>query len=178
VKDLERIRVSKSWTERLALARGRLTGHRLEHWLEHAISAWRIFNSDIPNGSLSVRDLTKDMLLGFGADLARAAADGNSKLFRDFADAVDLRKSHVPFEDKLRAEIIRYCVPPTGSFTLREILAHLTARAVIRLGKPGPALTDEIANHKRHIRRVCRDLGIRVVGTPGRPKTRTKRPLK
>ena len=171
---LARIKKSKSWTERLALAKDRLPGTRFDIELPFLIGALQAHRNyspakrdlvKLPDGLPGLGALALITLSDFGVELATAVADGNSELFREWADAIDTWKSHKPFEDKLRAAIIRFCVPPQGVFSVRSIENHL-----VKVRLAAPALRyDEHDDLRRTIRKICAEANIRTDHKAGRP---------
>ena len=176
---LARIRASKSWSERLALARDRVPGTRFDWLIPHLLGALRSLEEHskprgkymLPSGQIDLAKMAKDDLAAFGQDLVSAIQTGNSKLFRDWSDAVEAWHGHKPMEDKHRAAIIRFCVPPKGEFTMRAIVAHLVEIGLVRRAlKSG-----EHDDLRRTIRRIASELGIKISGLSRRPSKTGRR---
>lgn len=119
------------------------------------------------NGQVDLAGLNVLTLYSFGADLAQAVADGNSDLFRQWADAIDQAKAFRPGHnrDRLRAELLLYCNPSRPSYSMRDIIAHLFSRGII---------TTKSHDDKRIIRRICAALNLPIKGVLGRPKKGTQ----
>jgi len=161
---LERIKKSKSWTERMKLARDHLPGTRLDAIFEQIMDTLRSMEESgyrpkgredhyiLQTGRIDIAAMNHDHMAAFGENFAIASKNGNSDLFREWADAVDAWHSHRPFEDKLRAAIIRFCIPPNGKFQMRDIIQHLRDKKII------PAVIKEsagLADIRRNVRRIC-----------------------
>ncbi|MEI8290665.1 MAG: hypothetical protein WCH99_14445 [Verrucomicrobiota bacterium] len=118
-------------------------------------------------GLIDIAGMNHDFMAAMGLDFAQAFKKGNSKFFREWADAVDAWNNHKPQADKLRLAIITFCIPPTGIFKMRDIISHLRAERLI------PESMKEsvgLADVRRNVRRICKELGIRIKGERGRPK--------
>jgi hypothetical protein len=113
-------------------------------------------------------------LLSFGMQMAKAVRDGNSTLLRNWADAIDEWHKHKCNPDPLRAEIIAYTAfhgsnaeleKPLSkrTFQVKDIVAHLKSKHM-----------DKGVHTARIVYRICKELGIRIHGTPGHPKTSAK----
>lgn len=171
---LQHIRQSKSWTERLALARDRLPGTPFDWLIPDLLGTVRSLDLHpwkrpksyfLPDDRIDLAALNRDDLAGFGEDLARAVASGNSQLFRDWADAVDAWHKHKPYEDKTRAALIRFCVPPSRKFSMRSVIAHLVQIGIV----PKAEKSEEHDGARRTVRRICAELQIRISGKAGHP---------
>ena len=172
---LNRIKKSKSWTERIALARDHLPGTKFDAFIInlldtlqscelHPAQKRKYFS---PKTGVDLAAMNTDTLAAFGEDLARAIQRGNSKLFREWADAVDTWHNHKPQADKLRTAIIYFCVPPKEKFKMRDIIQHLREQNLVpKTSKESVGLDDL----RRTIRRICKDFGIALGGKSGRPK--------
>lgn len=149
------------------------------------------------DGTYDVVGMTADQIRAFGHDFATAAVEGNSTLFREIADAIDQWHAHKkardarrvgegknrmavviqkqntaevvrhskhygPDPDKLREALLLFCLPPSKSFAMRDVIAHLRTLNLV----PNDADPSTV----RHIRRLCRELNIKISGSPGRPK--------
>jgi len=101
---LNRIRGSKSWTEKLALVKDQVPGTNFDWLIPPLIGALHALEDHpeskssymLPNGQIDLEGLHKDTLAAFGKDLARAIQEGNSKLFREWAIAIDAWHTHKP----------------------------------------------------------------------------------
>jgi hypothetical protein len=121
---LERIKESKSWTERLELARDHIPGTWFDAHIKMLLDTLQSCELHPPQKrkyfsaqtGVDLAALNADTFAAFGADMAQAIQNGNSDLFREWADAVDAWHRHKPFADKLRATMIRICVPPNEVF--------------------------------------------------------------
>jgi hypothetical protein len=98
-------------------------------------------------------------IIDLGEELAEAIRTGNAELFRQYADAIEAHKRHKPVPEKLRAAIIRYCIPSNRSFAMRDIHAELKRR---RFVIDAALITNSW--------RIVKELGIKTIGKPGRPR--------
>jgi hypothetical protein len=99
-----------------------------------------------------------------GQALADACMRGESAFVRELADAIDGWTNHVPQLDKLRSALLLICLPHSAAFTIRHIQSQLPRHGVKEQVDP------------RILRRLCRELGIKIEGKPGRPaRPRCKR---
>ena len=180
---LARIKKSKSWVERMALAADRLPGTRFDFDLPHLLGALRTYQNYppakrvsymLPGGQIDLGGLAEHTLAGYGVDMATAIANKDADWFRDWAAAIDAWGAHKPFADRLRAAIIRFCVPPKGVFSVRKIEDHL-----VKLKLAPPALRyDEHDDLRRTIRRICAESNIRTDHKPGRTRKADTKPKK
>lgn len=137
-------------------------------------------------------------LESFGEIMARAIADYDAPFFRDLADALDVWRKYQPQPDKLREAIIIFYekLPPTKASiarmnreeklrvpytkwkptakvipSMRSIIQHLRAKKII------PATMKEsagLADIRRNVRRICKELGLALHGESGRPQIGTR----
>jgi hypothetical protein len=162
---LAKLRATKSWVERLALAKDHLPGTEFDACIANVIGAFRY--RDEADGAMPLGSIARDYLRAFGTDMARAVVDRDSNFFRRWAAAIDAWDEHWPQGDKLREALILCCVPPKGPHTMREVLTRIAAYGV-KVGLETP----------RQIRRLAPELGITIKGERGRPpvnRTRTRR---
>ncbi len=164
---LERIKEGKSWTERIELARDHLPGTRFDALIKNLLDTVRSCELHPPQErkyfsaktGVDLASLNADTFAAFGEDMARAIQSGNSKLFREWADAIDAWQNHKPFEDKLRAAVIMICVPPKAVFKRRWINDQLEKRGF-----------KDIENQQRQLSRILKELKIKTEGKTGRPR--------
>jgi hypothetical protein len=162
---LARLRATKSWVARLALARDRVPGTEFDDYIIRLKGAYDYRNE--ADGAFPLSTMCRDWLLAFGTDMARAVVERDSDYFRRWASAIDAWNEHEPGADKLREALILCCVPPKGPHTMREVLTRIAAYGV-KVGLETP----------RQIRRLAPELGITIKGERGRPpvnRTRTRR---
>jgi len=187
---IERINKSKSWTERIALARGILPATRFDTIYLLVTDALRYRESHAaqkreyysPKTGVDLEALNTDTLAAFGEDMARAMQNGNSDLFREWVNAIDeWHRDRPEHKDRLRAEIIKFFVPPTAKFQMRDLIEHLR-RLKFQEAIDCQNSTD-LDNFRRKVRAVCKQLGFSLKGKRGRPRkigngTATNRKLK
>jgi hypothetical protein len=101
-----------------------------------------------------------------GRGLADACMRGESAYVRELADAIDKWTKHIPQLDKLRSTLLLICLPHSATFTIRHIQSQLPRHGV--KGQVDP----------RILRRLCRELGIKIEGKPGRPARPTCKRLR
>jgi hypothetical protein len=101
----------------------------------------------------------------FGEDMVQAIADGNSDLFREWAQAIDAWRDHRPLEDKLRSAVIKICVPQFQVFRRRWINAQLKSL--------GFNTEDDTAIY-RQVTRILSELKIKTDGKTRRNPEDTK----
>jgi hypothetical protein len=179
---LKRFRQSKSWTEKKALAGDHLPGTRFDRLIILVLDALR-YLQDHPgqeksycsqDGTADVAGLARDTLQAFGHDFALAVQKGNSKLFGEWEKAIDAWHSHEPQGDKEREAVIKFCIPPTRTFTMRSIVAHLCEIGLA----PKGLKSREYDPLRKRVGDICADARIKIAGKRGRPKIEPKRPQK
>lgn len=155
---LNRIRQSKSWVERQALAEDLLPGTRFD-WVIPLIIGDLAKTRKCPSPD------SDEKMRALGEDMATNIAKGNSQFFRELADALDIFFRHKTHPDKIRLEIISFCAPPNEvfpvrkKFSVRKIVAHLRSRGIEVTG-----------DTPRIVRRICAELNLRTDGKSGAPK--------
>ncbi len=97
-----------------------------------------------------------------GELLSEAVIKGDSTTLRKMADALDEWVKHTPQPDRLRGAIVQesaICKLLNHPFTMRLLVSKLKGYKVP---------VDE--STRRRARTICAELGIKLVGKPGRPK--------
>ncbi len=156
-KQLEGMQDAEKWSHRRAIARDELPGTPFD----------RLFIANRLNRSgLSNPQATKVSMALLGEEVSQRIADGDAPWFRRLAKALDAWSDHVPAPDSLRHDILGFCIPPTATFKVREILAYLRGE---NERKP-QVVHKETANTERIVRRICTELGIKLTGKRGRPR--------
>ena len=160
---LAKIKAAKKWSQRRSIALDEQPGTDFD-FLFNAAKFNRGFLVGLKNGTKTADDpfvkASQHGMQILGEEVADRIHDGDADWFRRVADALDVWSEHVAEPDTIRAEILLCCVPPSATFTVRQVLDHLKTRKIP---------TDE--NSERVIRRLCGELGIRLsLGKRGRPR--------
>jgi hypothetical protein len=161
---LAAMRKTRSWLQKLNLAADAIPGTNYDDLIEEITDALRWCGGRIPaappapKGVMDIRASGQHLLLQYGYFFADAINRGKSQLLRDLADCIDAYHAHEPQPDLLRQCVIAFCVPQNAPFKMRDILAHLRAQKV-NAGKDPRAA----------VRRMCKELGLAIKGTAGRP---------
>jgi hypothetical protein len=106
-----------------------------------------------------------------GFMLCRKINDRDSDYFQKLANHLVLLKNfkhqnQKPITDPLRTEILLFTTnEKRDSYTVRDLMNHLRARLKIKNELDLP----------RTVRRICREMGIKIQGVPGRPKNPDKK---
>jgi len=178
---LSRLRQSKSWTERMLLARDRLPGTPFDTEIQCLVECLKQIEEMRDRGTaqpcfretyvhdkgLDLEGLNSHSLQSFGEQMTRAMIEGDSGLFREWAKAIDTWHAHKPHPDKLRAAVIRYCIPPNETFSMRSIIAHLCELGLAEKGLK----SREYDGLRTQVQRVAKDAKIRIKGQAGRPSS-------
>ena len=139
--DFERLHLIRN-LETLKAARKRNPKQDPRHFL--SLNGGRFFPPDYAKRYLQV----------FGEDMVQAIADGNSALFRAWAQTIDAWRGHKPLEDKLRSAVIKICVPSFQVFRRCWINAQLKSVGF-----------DPEADHiYRQVTRILSELKIKTDG--------------
>ena len=173
---LKNIRQEKAWYRRKLLVDDQLPGTKFDLEIGAALQALATLRGGskkrspsyiMQNGQIDVVRMAEDTLRAFGEDFAAAIKNGNAKLFRDWADAVEQWHEHKPVEhDKRRQALVRFCVPPTETYSVRDIVRHYKEIGLVEKDLK----SDEIGEVERQIRRDAKLLRIKISGATGRPK--------
>ena len=142
--------------------------------LKHGQEIWNLLDWLRSQEICTFDPESKHNLDQFGMRLARAVRDGNSALFRHWADAIDEWHNYKSNSDPLRAAILTYVIfhgskaelaKPFSkrTYQVRDIVAYLKSQGM-----------DKGAHTARIVYRICHELGIKIHGTPGHPKTSAK----
>jgi hypothetical protein len=189
---LRRIKRSGSFTERIRLSEDDLPGTGFDGLFLQSAEAWTWTHRHDPKARAKAacpvakhflnapgrkrppgiereddRE-TEAFYANVGSALVDAIVRGASDFIRDMADALDIWKAHHPQPDRLRSALLLICLPKSEAFTVKTILAKL----------PGYGVKLDPTNAPRIIRRLCAELGIKLRGTPGRPKKTGTRTVK
>jgi hypothetical protein len=189
---IERINKSKSWTERMMLARDHLPGTQFDRtiiaWMDTLNSmetnghrqAKRVSYFSKESGHIDLAAMNHDSMAAMGEYFATAFKEGESNFFREWADAVDKWHNHRPYEDKLRSALIKFCVPPNEKFQMRDIIQHLRETGFKEVTGDGnrKGQNRDLNNIRRKIYGICEELGISIQGERGRPRNIRKEPSK
>jgi len=167
---LKQMRETKSLWHKIKLAEDVLPGTPFDGRIHHLLSAFDYLESgqqDKEQDRFKVRAMAMETMGAFGSDLMRAFKNGNSKLFREWADAVDAWHSHKPTKDNLREALLWM-----GARVRAGQLPALEMKSILReLPQSGVQVTDTT---ERLVRRYCRELGVPIKGISGRPKKGTR----
>ena len=170
---LNRLKTSGSFEQSIILTEDYFPGTKFDSHIYlmqqclNALERQRIAKSCFKK-QIDVEYYTKK-LTGYGVAFAEAVRDGDSQFFRDWADCVDSWRDHKAQRDGLRSALIEFCWQKELTYTMRDIMQHLRKKELI------PAAIKEsagLADIRRNVRRICRELGIELHGESGRPRNR------
>jgi hypothetical protein len=101
-----------------------------------------------------------------GEMVAAQIKAGNSEWLRQMAEALETWRGHRPQPDRIREAVIRFCVPPSKHFEMRDIVAHLVDAGLAEKA----VRSDEHNDLRRQVYRICKETRITVRGTSGKPR--------
>lgn len=132
------------------------------------------FLKDGKKGKLHDEHLGEMRDIGF--HFTKIIKHGKTDALRQMADAVDQWHAHQRSPDKIRVEILRFCIPfPEGkAYAVRDIVTHLQTKKLV----PPNLDHDSYQNWRTKISRICKETGIRISGKAGNPQLGRERKKK
>lgn len=191
---INELRRAGTWTTRLKIAGDHYPGTSFDAMIEYM--AWHLAElrqlrkegkaKELPRPSedyigkkFDFAGYHGDTLQQFGESVVDAIVRRDAELFHELGDAISAWKRHKAKPDKLRLAILDFWLkredlpktkteeypPQKPSITMRDLTAHL-----VKIGLAEKALRpDEHVDLKRSIRRICKELEIKLGGKAGRP---------
>lgn len=184
MKTRERInllRKAKGFTHQISLAEDDFPGTEFDGLFLDCAEAWAWTHRAEPNAAKLARcpvaksflktgsqvdgqsaseedERASEFFASIGRCLADACVLGESDFIRQLANALDTWTQHRPQRDAIRTALLLICLPRSQTFSVRQIIQRLPRYGV---------RVDE--NTPRIVRRITRELGIKVSGTTGKP---------